>query len=243
VRFLLTVDDLDLELLREHFDERPGSDVWFGKDNENGPYMGVNSVDADPDAASRQSAAKTLLTRAWGLLQLLEEPNGRAELSGTQIDSRGHKHTVVSPSSIVSVARMGRPTVLINGVPVEQPPSPALDLLALADSRPVVGEVFDLVGKSQLDWIDLYKVYEIVREEGGGIEGVEKKGWATKRKQSAFTASANRKDVSGDDARHARSQSPKTPRETMTIHEARVFIRGLAVDWLRHVSAASDFAE
>jgi hypothetical protein len=61
-----------------------------------------------------------------------------------------------------------------------------------------------------------------------------KKGWAwaTDKEDSAFTASANRPDVSGEAARHAVPQSPEPPKATMTINEGREFISALVAQWM-----------
>jgi hypothetical protein len=44
-----------------------------------------------------------------------------------------------------------------------------------------VGEVLEIVGKPapQLDWFDLYKVYEIICDDVGGKYAIIANGWAT----------------------------------------------------------------
>ena len=70
-----------------------------------------------------------------------------------------------------------------------------------------------------LDWVELYKVYELLRQSAGGsTEFLEHSGW-THTAQKAFTASANRPDVSGDGARHA-VMAGDHPQHTMTLPEA-----------------------
>ncbi|WP_236595344.1 hypothetical protein, partial [Mycobacterium intracellulare] len=81
-----------------------------------------------------------------------------------------------------------------------------------------------------LGWGQLYKVHEIVR---AAIEPkkIYELGWATKARDSAFTGSANRKDVSGDEARHARNPG-QPPAQTMSLEEGRSYISELAAKWL-----------
>jgi hypothetical protein len=45
------------------------------------------------------------------------------------------------------------------------------------------------------DWSDLYKIHEIMLDN---VPGFYQRGWVTKDQISGFTASANRKEVSGD---------------------------------------------
>ena len=52
-----------------------------------------------------------------------------------------------------------------------------------------------------------------------------------KRRRTAFTASANRPDVSGKSARHAR-HGGWPPRYTMTLNEGREFIADLVTAWI-----------
>jgi hypothetical protein len=81
-----------------------------------------------------------------------------------------------------------------------------------------------------LGWVELYKVHEIIRD-GIKPKKLPELGWATKADDSAFTASANRADVSGTDARHARN-SGETPTHTELLAEGRPFVSKLVIKWL-----------
>lgn len=99
------------------------------------------------------------------------------------------------------------------GAPTLQPVPPGSAYLALVAPNPHVAGVLDLMGGAQAapGWVELYKVYEIIRDNLRP-DTIEGSGWATRTELSAFTASANRSDVSGTDARHAR-QSGGPPNE------------------------------
>jgi hypothetical protein len=71
-------------------------------------------------------------------------------------------------------------------------------------------------------------VFEIVSNK---VAGLDKKGWVSAADLSAFRASANRPDVSGDQARHARMPGAP-PKRTMTLTEARQIINVLVTAWL-----------
>jgi hypothetical protein len=81
-----------------------------------------------------------------------------------------------------------------------------------------------------LGFVELYKIHEIIRD-AIRPKKIPELGWATKADDSAFTGSANRADVSGSGARHARNSGP-TPTRTMTPAEGRSFVSNLAMKWL-----------
>jgi hypothetical protein len=61
------------------------------------------------------------------------------------------------------------------------------------------------VGCAQpLGCVELYEVHEVIRE-AIQPKKVYQLGWTTDAEDSAFTGSANRADVSGDEAHHARN--------------------------------------
>jgi hypothetical protein len=235
-RLYLEGGGIDLGILRDLFPERPDSEFWFGEDAE-GSYMVSRAVSRIAEPGDMYRAGKRILVRAVGLGRILDSGVRSVTLSGTYIDEHGHRGHVVAGVPAEMRIRAGRPQILINGEPVPNPDPLGPPIAALAEGHPIVAEVLDLIGTSdQLGWVDLYKVYEIIRDEAGRIGEVASKGWASRLEQSAFTASANRKDVSGDAARHARSTSPEPPKQVMTLHEGQHFIRRLARVWLESLT-------
>ena len=86
------------------------------------------------------------------------------------------------------------------------------------------------------DWSDLYKIHEILLDN---VPGFYQRGWVTKDQISTFTASANRKEVSGDLARHARLKGDP-PKRTMTLVEARQLIGSVVTAWLDWLRSSSN---
>ena len=85
-----------------------------------------------------------------------------------------------------------------------------------------------------LSWEDQHKVYEIITTSMGGGHELVNIGWTTREEQSRFTASANRADVSGPGARHARNTGDPPNHEPMTIPEGQSFLGRLIRTWLDH---------
>lgn len=105
-------------------------------------------------------------------------------------------------------------------------------LVELARRNKNVADVFRLLGAAyQLDWVDLYKLLEIVKSDVEGEDRIVQEGWATRRELGALRASANRADVSGDEARHARDVGDP-PARTMQQAEARSFVLRLVNNWI-----------
>ena len=76
------------------------------------------------------------------------------------------------------------------------------------------------------DWVNLYKIYEIVEERGGlAVTAV------SRSEIRRFKHTANHQGAAGPDARHARldADPPKTP---MALDEADVLAGRLLRDWL-----------
>jgi hypothetical protein len=123
--------------------------------------------------------------------------------------------------------------VAVNDQEPAAPPPPGPRYVQLGRTRPDVAEALAILGRADPapNWGDLYKVFEIVRENVGGQKALEKRGWVTRNEIDVFKASANRKEVSGDEARHARWRG-SSPRRTMTMVEGRQMIGVLVTAWM-----------
>jgi hypothetical protein len=85
---------------------------------------------------------------------------------------------------------------------------------------------------ADLDWVTMYKVFEIVRENTRrGETGIAAAGWATTNEMKLFRRTANSVGALGDRARHGR-RDPMPPPVPMPQHDAVGLIRRLARRWL-----------
>jgi hypothetical protein len=203
-------------------------------DNEGRYYLTAPEIDNPPEPGRFDQPAEQLIGRINGLARARDTSYRPISLSGIVTDGNGNV-TVFAQSARIEI----RPGVAVVGVvtgpdgePAAQPPSPWPDRLALAAVHSEAERVLVIMGRDEsLDWIALYKVHEIIRRD---IEPdkVHTLGWATKTQDSAFTASADRYDVSGNDARHAVDKRSGYPKHTMTISEGRAYIGNLVTSWL-----------
>lgn len=252
VRALLDGHQVDLQEIAELFPD--GDPRVAARPDEDGQYY-LESAALDPvfaDAEKMHDAAAALLIRLNGAARLQSDNFRPVRLAGRydrpsasggtestiQITDTAHARdrvVVVAVEGIESGERVGTPTVSVDGKRVDQQGGGAR-YLTLAATHSDVAELLALAGNAeQLDWIELYKVFEIVKDavSGGkdGIQALVATLDVPEHDIKRFTGSANRPDVSGPDARHARMPGAR-PKETMTLPDGRRFIRDLVRRWL-----------
>lgn len=244
VKAWLKGHEFDLEVLVELF---PVGDVRVIKEVDK-YYLAATEIDSPPAVREFHEVASKVLQRVNGMARAMRPNDYRpVELVGQYQVGEGMHHValvdyaeareqalpvtvVVGSSEIEARSRLtAEGTVIRNGEPAPHP-LPGPRYLALVAQHPDVAEVLDILGAAEPKWVELYKVYEIVRDNIRPDAMVDK-GWSTEQEKRAFTGSANRPDTSGSDARHAR-MSGKPPERTMSLQEARRFIGNLVVHWI-----------
>ncbi|MCA1704620.1 MAG: hypothetical protein LC808_15700 [Actinobacteria bacterium] len=174
--------------------------------------------------------AERILPLINGAAKALDAKYQAVRLSGQFRNDQG-LHAVVLGGTVSGRSKVRAGRVLINGIPAEPPPSPARAWQALAATNINVADALRLLGAvAPLDWVALYKLAEIVKDDVGKTR-ILSEGWATEEQLSAFGAAANRPDVSGDLARHARVAGG-APKVTMTLDEGSRFVGDLLRTWL-----------
>lgn len=235
----------DLDALVELFRE---GEPKVSKEDD-GYYLSSSELDGlMGDGGRLVEAATRLLQRVAGIARILDSSFRTVSLPGTFIEDNGNggarRHHVVAADT--AVIRSKAYAVIAStddgqSSASEPPPSPPAEgpsYIQLASSHPDVAEALEILGKPSvsLNWVDLYKLYEIVRSNVGGEKAVKATQWVPDGDISAFTASANRPDVSGSDARHARASGAGLPKRTMNLAEGEAFIRSLVEAWWNSLS-------
>lgn len=231
IKARLTGHNFDLITLAELFREgRPAVAV-----DDDGHYLSFVAPDELLDDGARlYKIASSLLRQVNGVARVLRSDFRPVALVGHFHDEVGRQHAVVLAETAEARARVFSPSVAVDGQQATALPAPGPGYLELAGTHPDVAEALALLGEAgpAPDWVELFKVLEIVRDNVGGLKPLKRQGWVAASDLDAFTASANRPDISGVQARHART-SPKPPRKrTMTLIEARQMIDGLVTAWL-----------
>jgi len=95
-----------------------------------------------------------------------------------------------------------------------------------------VARVLGLFATKPVDWVNLYRILEVVEGDVGGPKSIADQGWATREALKRFKHTANSVFASGDDARHG-TERTQPPADPMTLSEARSFIEAIVHNWLR----------
>jgi len=108
--------------------------------------------------------------------------------------------------------------------------------IGLQDSS--VEKVFRLYGQG-LDWVGLYRIYEVIECDVNGMDTIIKNGWASKRSIKVFKRTANSPSIIGDDARHGKEPS-QPPVKPMLFSEARNLIESLILQWIKNKTTVGE---
>jgi hypothetical protein len=135
----------------------------------------------------------------------------------------------VEPATIDVRASVFRPTI-VGRVGTESVATPARHFVEIAARDQDAHEALDLWADPQHNWMNLYKVFEIIRSRGGtSLGGVKSKDL------SRFRHTANHEKAGGRDARHARLGTDP-PKDPMSLPEADQLVRRLLEAWLQSLS-------
>src|SRR5712692_5549120 len=136
----------------------------------------------------------------------------------------GKRDIFVFPEPAVIRFRAISPTVKVTHLDgtVEEfhPADPVKQWTALALSNDAVANVFRILSAGTLDWVNLYRIFEIVAADVGGLDSVASNGWGTNASMKLFKHTANSPGALGLDARHG-AETTQPPPKPMTISEAR----------------------
>ena len=224
---------VDLDTLMQLF--RKG-DPHVAIDDE-GYYLTSAMLDGLlPDVTKLHEVASTLLRQANGAARLLRTGFRPVSLTLRFSGDTGAGHVVLL-AGVSETRSHGLATLTVAGGEQPQVSPPGLEYLELAQKHLDVAEVLNILGKksASLDLVDLYKVFEIVRDHGskpgnGKVATLVAKGWVSQADIKAFIAAADRPDISGDRARHARARGRPPPRR-LTLSEAQQVILQLVERW------------
>ena len=145
-----------------------------------------------------------------------------------EVDEEGKRKRWVALSATISVDSSSFSIQLEGGQDI----IPILEFeswMKLAEEDEIVKNVFRQITEFDHNWINLYKVYEIV-EKNAGKKKIEQ--WITKDKIRQFKHTANSQSAIGDDARHGVDHNDP-PKEPMSLYEADALIMTLLQKWLQ----------
>ncbi len=227
-RVKLSGEDTDLEELSKSFNSETLK-IWEDEGNYILGSSDFNGV-AEADIVLKKSEEiLTSINAASKVIQSLQKP---IKVSGVEsLNENGKSTKYIFPESVALVARMGRPTVLIDGKVEETriyEELPNIVILARRDRD--VAAVLNYLKAESTEMANLYKIYEIIRANVGGDKSMRDNGWASMSQFKSFRTTANSPHAMGYKARHGvwREQLPKNP---MSLNEAESLILHLVKCW------------
>lgn len=99
-------------------------------------------------------------------------------------------------------------------------------------SDPKVAKALRLFGTEDYNWVNLYRLYEVIEDDVGGMDKIIKRRWVTKGAIKHFKHTANSPTATGDASRHGK-ESTTPPSNPMELGEARALIEMILHNWLR----------
>jgi hypothetical protein len=218
--------EFDLDVLARLL---PSGDTRVQSD-AHGYYLTAIEIDNPPPGVPYYTVAERVLHAVNGLARVMKAGYRPVRLSG-QYDEGDRRHQVIQVGAAECRAQAMPITVLINGRPIASAPPAGPAYVALAGSNPDVAEALTIMaGSEPPNWVELYKVYEIVEHTGRLKESMQAAGVSSNR-LSLFTRTACHPDAGGSGARHGRSkQAP--PANPMSIANARDMINDLVRAWM-----------
>ena len=143
--------------------------------------------------------------------------------------------TLFAEVGVIEV-RAFSPTVTItrrDGTIEESHPADLVkDWAGIALRCDAVAKIFEILSGGVLDWVNLYRIFEIVADDLGGLESIDASGWVTKASMKLFKHTANSPSALGLEARHGASRT-QPPIHPMSISEARALVNSIVHAWLR----------
>ena len=100
-----------------------------------------------------------------------------------------------------------------------------------ASVHAAVGSALRFLGTGPDNWVSLYNVYDVIREDVGGDAALKARGWSSRNEVRRFTQTANSLDAAGEGARHGK-RAIRSPKHPMSLEEARTLIRLLLKRWI-----------
>ncbi len=129
---------------------------------------------------------------------------------------------IIGVDGIPSAVRFGAGGAVTGGKPTAPQPDPLASKLLVRSVHPGVEKALTMFGSRPRKWEGLYKVFELVEEDVGGL--MTRNGWVSEREIGRFTQTANH-------YRHSKAKH-KLPRRPMSLQRAVVLIAQLLERWL-----------
>jgi hypothetical protein len=224
----------------EDLSTQEGSSDWIIFKEEGDYFLKSSLFDDLKDAEEVRKVATDILDKLNGLAKLRFTNFQPLKIDAVSyIDDSGKKHqfvlihsaTLTMRSRLSATATVVKSDDTIDASDKRQPSIVELGY-SIAKKDANVAEALRIFGSLETNWFNLYKVFEIIRDDVGGHDQLIRTGWTSKKKIRRFTGTAQSSEILGDEARHVRYKGGP-PSDPMSLSEAKSFVKAMLEQWIR----------
>ncbi|GJL62896.1 MAG: hypothetical protein NPIRA04_15500 [Nitrospirales bacterium] len=152
-----------------------------------------------------------------------------------KINENGAKDIFVIPDPAnfrVEASMSVSAVVMTKDGKIKEEPHPAKSVfkcITKALKNEAVAKALRLRDEDNLEWVQLYRIYEVIESDIPKKDMVNK-GWSSKKKIDLFKQTANSVKAIGDQARHGKEYT-EPPSKPMDIWEAKGLVDDLLKQW------------
>ena len=191
-RVQLVGDSSDLSALAESL---KAADINISHDGQS-YFMTSSAFDPGIAAQEVRNKAQAIADLLNGATRLVLDSSQAIQVGAVyRIRDDGGREIHAFPEPLVlhlrGMAASVRITHADGTVEEIHPADPVKEWLAIAGKSEAVAKVLRLIAGEVLDWVNLYRILEIIAEDVGGPDAIASAGWATKGSLRLFKHTAN----------------------------------------------------
>lgn len=221
----LTGESLDIDDLKSVLQTSP----WKITEEADGTFLSSPILDNLTDPKEIDSKAKQFLDAINGAVNIIHSNHKNVDtgIIKQKGDNGGYNITVLLESTIEARSRMTA-TLTTNFSPSTSNSQTSVEnWIEKAERHQSVRDVLHFFNDDT--WWNLFKIFEIIRDDLSGQKGFRK--LLNRKEIKHFTQAAQSRELLGDLARHA-SKKYKRPVKDITFAEARGIIINLFNSWI-----------
>ncbi len=185
-----------------------------------------NSLEDLDDVRNKSNEILSLINGSAWLVIGMRKPLEEVRVCRVNDDGKINRFVSLSGSIRARSRVKGRLITKDGEVQEIDQAGPIPEFIATSQHEENVATVLSLLGDHPKDWVNLYRILEVVEDDVEGIPKIIEKGWGTKKAIKLFKRTANYV------ARH-KDKKIKQPKNPMTPSEAESLIRTIIISWIQ----------
>lgn len=147
----------------------------------------------------------------------------------------GNACVIVEAGCAIAKSRALWPSVIIHestgNVEAFHPADNVQKWTELSMNSEAIAQALRLASSGDFGWVNLYRIFEVIKKDCGGEVPLVTKGWATKEEIVLFRHTANSPGALGKEARHG-GEGSLPPKHPMKLHEAQSLVLRIIRCWI-----------